>query len=156
MRRGIYGTEVTRPPPVHTMFRHGSPRRRDFRSNTSGLEGGTNPFLDQNFSSPSSANGTVEVLYIRLQRHRTLESQSLQFRNGVDRLLERIYTIRKFVKSFYPLWKERLLTRPYIALKPGWNLPTLDIRLSGVCMGTGRLFKSHKPFCGSERSCEAI
>ena len=64
--------------------------------------------------------------------------------------------IRKFVKSFYPLWKERLLTRPYIALQPGRNLPTLDIRLSGVCMGMGRLFRSRKPFCGSGRSCEAI
>ena len=56
--------------------------------------------------------------------------------------------IRKFVKMFYPLWKQRLLTKPCIALQPGWNLPTLGVRLSKVCMGIHGCVESHEPFYG--------
>ena len=58
-----------------------------------GSEGGTNPFVTQNSSSPGSADGTAEVLRLRLQAqellNRALEVENTTLRGEVDRLRER-------------------------------------------------------------------
>jgi len=57
-----------------------------------GLEGGTDPFLTQDHSSPGSAVSATEVLHLRLQAHvllnRASELENMTLRGEIDRLRE--------------------------------------------------------------------